>query len=200
MTKKTYTKNAKHQIPPISWKNKETGERDYMQVDKPYAFSYNPERQPQERQVPLLWSPYYNDMSNLFYSMKHCEINVVSEFGAYGRWHFHGTIYIKDILKFYVYDLPVLRRHGALEIDTIEDMDEWNDYCLKEQLLVDTFLKERNATGDIDTSKPRPKNVRIYTPAEPEVKQMIVIEESDSDSDKSFDSEGGKWSRKFWDT
>lgn len=47
MTKKTYTKNAKHSIPPISWKTKE-GEREYMQTDIDYSFSYNPSFQPKK--------------------------------------------------------------------------------------------------------------------------------------------------------
>lgn len=201
MTKKIYTKNAKHQIPPISWKTKE-GVRLYMETDKDYSFSYNPELQPKEGR-PLLWSPYYGHLINIFYSLNYCDIKVNSEFGAYGRWHLHGCLVIKDILKFYVYDLPKLRKHGSLEIDEINDPDEWEAYCEKEQHLIRPFLKELNAEGSIDTTMPnplKPRKVCGGTPTEYErMLQRIDIIVSDTESEKSFDSENGKWTRKIWD-
>jgi len=201
MTKKTYTKNAKHSIPPISWKTKE-GERLYMQTDIDYSFSYNPSFQPKEGGRPLLWATYYNHAKSLFYSLNYCDIKVNSEFGAYGRWHFHGCIVLKDVLKFYVYDLPRLKNNGALEIDTISDTDKWEEYCDKEQHLVEAFLKELNASGVIDTTMPLPKK-------RPEIDtkhlqwaplETTLVIDDDSDDDKSFDSENGKWTRQMWDS
>lgn len=203
MQKKTYTKNAKHSIPPVSFKTKD-GQRLYMDIDTNYSFSYNPELQPKEGR-PLLWAPYYNHMSSIFYSLNYCTIKVNSEFGAYGRWHFHGCIMLKDVLKFYVYDLPKLKKHGALEIDTIQDPETWEEYCDKEQHLVGAFLQELNAVGSIDTSMPNPNKVRIQkggTPPEYErmlERMAVIVSDSDTDDDKSFDSENGKWNRKIWE-
>lgn len=202
MTKKIYTKNAKHQILPISWKTKD-GVRHYVEVDKDYSFSYNPSFQPKEGGRPLLWANYYNHAKSLFYSLNYCEIKVNSEFGAYGRWHFHGCIVFKDVLKFYVYDLPKLKKNGALEIDEINDPDYWEEYCDKEQHLVGAFLKELNASGVIDTSMPLPKrkpetdtSALQWAPLE---QTLVLTDDEDSDDDKSFDSENGKWTRKIWD-
>jgi len=203
MQKKTYTKNAKHQIPPISWKTK-TGERKYMETDIDYSFSYNPSFQPKEGGRPLLWATYYNHAKHLFYSLNYCDIRVNSEFGAYGRWHFHGCIVLKDVLKFYVYDLPKLKKNGALEIDTIDNPDEWEEYCDKEQHFVESFLKELNASGVIDTTMPQPKNKVIKSSSELKdlewapLEQTLVIDDDSDDDTKSFDSENGKWTRKFW--
>lgn len=201
MQKKTYTKNAKHSIPPISWLTKDN-ERMYIETDKDYSFSYNPEFQPKEGR-PLLWAPYYNNMSTLFYSLNYCDIKVNSEFGAYGRWHFHGCILIKDVLKFYVYDLPKLRKYGALEIDEINDPEKWEEYCDKEQHLVGPFLKELNAVGTIDTTMKKPKtkifNIDEFKELERKPLNLVIDCETDDDEDnKSFDSENGKWTRKFW--
>jgi len=201
MPKKTYTKNAKHSIPPISYKTKD-GEREYMETDVNYSFSYNPELQPKEGR-PILWAPYYNHMVSIFYSLNYCTIKVNSEFGAYGRWHFHGCIMLTDVMKFYIYDLPKLRKHGALEIDTIEDPDKWEDYCDKEQHLVNSFLSELKAVGSIDTSMPNPikcRKVNGGTPQEYErMLQRMDILDSDTESEKSFDSDNGKWNRKIWE-
>lgn len=200
MTKKIYTKNAKHQILPISWKTKD-GVRHYVETDVNYAFSYSPAMQPKEGR-PLIWSTYYNYISSIFYDLNYCTIKVNSELGAYGSWHFHGCIMFKDVLKFYVYDLPKLKKHGALEIDTIEDEDKWEEYCDKEQHLIGAFLQELNAVGTIDTSMPNPNKVTIKKGGVPveyermlERKDLII---SDSESEKSFDSENGKWTRKIW--
>ena len=96
------------------------------------------------------------------------------------------------------------RKHGALEIDEINDPDEWEAYCDKEQHLVCAFLNELNAVGSIDTTMPNPNKARKLnggTPKEYEKmleRMELVMTDSDDDT-KSFDSENGKWTRKVWD-
>lgn len=65
------------------------------------------------------------------------------EISKMGRFHFHGTIEICDVLKFYlegVHDLSVL---GTFEIDTIDpkSYDVWDKYCNKQRLIMFTNNK-----------------------------------------------------------
>jgi len=53
------------------------------------------------------------------------------EISKLGRLHFHGTIKISTLWKFYYYDVPKLMKDGAFEIDTISKYEEWMAYVDK---------------------------------------------------------------------
>lgn len=53
------------------------------------------------------------------------------EISEAGRLHCHGTISIKDVLGFYLYAIPFMRDAMTYEIDTINDMQTWINYCTK---------------------------------------------------------------------
>lgn len=112
-----------------------------------YSFSYNPKAQPQLAPINHLDAFHGDNLKDfvkeefvdLFKRLRNCEIDSRLEVSKNGRFHVHGTIKIKNIIKFYSTDLRRLQARGSYEIDTIEDMSEWNDYVIKQSLLMDIF-------------------------------------------------------------
>jgi len=95
-----------------------------------YAFSYNPESQPVSYASDRL-QKWWIEMAKLFGSLKGCTVNLSVEISKLGRLHFHGTIKISTLWKFYYYDVPKLMKDGAFEIDTISKYEEWMAYVDK---------------------------------------------------------------------
>lgn len=67
--------------------------------------------------------------------------------------HLHGRIKIKEIIKFYLSDYQQLKFHGAFEIDTIEDSDKWEDYCIKQEHLMSDFCHANSISYVLDNQK-----------------------------------------------
>lgn len=57
------------------------------------------------------------------------------EISSKGRLHFHGIIYIKDIISFYLSSVPKLTDDYAIEMDTIDDVLIWLSYCQKQSVI-----------------------------------------------------------------
>lgn len=55
------------------------------------------------------------------------------EISKKGRLHFHGVLNILDEVLFYLYSIPRLQSAGSYEIDTIEDIVKWKEYCEKQE-------------------------------------------------------------------
>lgn len=114
-----------------------------VQLGTQYAFSFNPVTQPSFESFYKIrlcslngWSNFNHD---LFTGMKYCKITCALEISAGSRFHYHGIIEIKDIMKFYLTDLRKLKENGSYEIDTIQDHAKWLEYIYKQKRFVENF-------------------------------------------------------------
>ena len=101
-------------------------------VNEWHSFTFNPEMQPLTPRFTLDLITWHNGLDNIFKSLKYCDITLRPELSSGSRWHYHGQIKITNIMKFYIFDLPILRENGSLEIDTITDIKVWTEYCCKQ--------------------------------------------------------------------
>lgn len=63
--------------------------------------------------------------------------NIVLYVERQNRFHFHGYITITNLSTFIFHDIDLLKNIGQLDIDTIDDMDVWLEYCTKSASLHD---------------------------------------------------------------
>lgn len=135
--------NRKHKNPPP----------EEMVANMAYAISYNPEVQPLSPKFTLDLITWHNGMDNIFKDLKYSHVNLNVEMSSGTRWHYHGTIKVDNIMKFFIYDLPVLREHGSFEIDTISDNEPWKQYCHKQETLMKDICKEYGIPYHYDSKK-----------------------------------------------
>lgn len=101
----------------------------------------------------------YYDM--LFATFNNICVRMVPEISSIGRWHFHGIIKFKDIMKAYMIDMAKMRDYGSYEIDKIQMLDEegnfifpnkWFMYMYKQKEYMVDYLQMENAKMyEIDT-------------------------------------------------
>lgn len=138
MRKSNYTASAKsydnrrHKLLPP----------EEMIPDTMYTCNINPEIQPLTPKFTLDLITWHNGMDNMFKSLKHSSVKLNLELSSNSRWHYHGTIKISNIMKFYIFDLPILKESCSLEIDKIEDLNIWTAYCTKQESLMKPICKE----------------------------------------------------------
>lgn len=118
-----------------------------------YSFTYNPAIQPITPNFKLDLITWHNGMDNIFRQCQYSHIELRPELSQGSRWHYHGQITIKDIMKFFIYDLPVLRANGAYEIDIINDKDKWKQYISKQEYLMKPITKEHLIPYHYDNEK-----------------------------------------------
>lgn len=98
-----------------------------------YTFSLNPESQPAmyaENRIQKWYAGIVKDLSKI----KHAEYHLKLEMSRLGRLHYHGTIRITTVWKFYLEDIAKLCAIGSFEIDGIDNMDEWQRYMDKNEV------------------------------------------------------------------
>lgn len=142
--------NRRHKNPPP----------EEMKVNLGYAFTYNPEVQPLSPKFTLDLITWHNGMDNIFKDLKHCTVKLILEISSGTRWHYHGWITIKDIMKFFIYDLPVLRENGSYEIDHLNDTEVWRKYCLKQEDLMKDICIEYGIPYTYENTKPMKVKVK----------------------------------------
>jgi len=128
-----------------------------------YAFSFNPENQPTVatfgKMTLTAFSEWSEEIYKMFTRLQYCKLTTFMEISSGGRLHFHGKIVFIDIIKFFYFDLKILKFHGSYEIDTINTSDEkWQEYCLKLQSPMSKFCKEYGMDQFYDT------NINTKTP------------------------------------
>lgn len=108
-----------------------------------YSFSLSPEVQPEGNTVGRFtlnsFKTYSHDIEKRMSELHNCEYELVHEISRQGRWHFHGYISIKNVMLFYLYDLPKIKHIGTFEIDTIGDVTKWHDYVYKQSVIMRRF-------------------------------------------------------------
>lgn len=153
---------------------------EHAKVDMLYAFSFNPESQ------PCSWASdkvnkWFTEMIKVFGHLKASTVEMSVELSKLGRLHFHGTIQITSLWKFYYYDVPFLCKEGSFEIDTIKSLDEWQTYVDKNKDEMSKMMKEHSLPRTLAT-----KTIKIQktTP----LKRIVQFEDSDSSTNSDDDS------------
>ena len=156
---------------------------EHAKINIDYAFSYNPESQPGSYSSDRL-QKWWIEMAKLFGSFKASTVNLSVEISKLGRLHFHGTIKISSLWKFYYYDVPKLMSDGSFEIDTINKHDEWMAYVDKNKDEMYEMMKSFGLPYTLATEK-----VKIHTNNK-DLKRFFTEElitpiNSDSETDDS---------------
>jgi len=122
---------------------------EVMYTDTLYAFSFNPEDQPTGAGAGVYKlnaiKDFHIEIADKFHKLHNCEVEIVPELSRNGRWHYHGTILIKHVIKFFVYDMPKLKLMGTYEIDSIESQTKWDEYVFKQKHYMQPYMREEGA-------------------------------------------------------
>lgn len=124
--------NRRHKIPSP----------EDLTVNTLYTFNYNPQTQPLSPQFKLDLITFHNGIDQVFKNLKYSKVKMNLELSSGSRWHYHGSIIIHDIMKFYIYDLQYIKENAAIEIDTIECLKSWETYCTKQKDLMKPICQE----------------------------------------------------------
>jgi len=133
--KKNYNNGFKrlHTFPPP----------EKVKLNEVLTFTLNPSDTPYintKNNRKVLLESFFNDIIKGLGKLRYCDYKIYPEISSTGKWHFHGTITITDIMNFYLYDVPLMQALGAIEIDTIKDLDIWLAYCTKQAELMKAYL------------------------------------------------------------
>lgn len=114
-----------------------------------YAITLNPAIQP-DRLGPVGLKKFWDQQYGILETFDWCTFHLYPEVSAQGRFHFHGTMIVKDTAKFYYFDVPRIVQHYSCEMDTIKDIDVWMNYCSKQQSFMQdlVFREIRGLTQD----------------------------------------------------
>lgn len=99
----------------------------------------------------------YNNLTNQYYQylnklkhLKYCNYDVTFEISKLGKLHLHGKIKINNIQKFYFYDVKKLMESFSFEIDTIDNVEKWDEYINKNYSSIKELFKEYNLKPNIN--------------------------------------------------
>lgn len=106
------------------------------------TFTFNPKITPLCKIDAYQLDIYYNELINIFASLRYCKVKLYHEISSTGKWHLHGYIKVLNKMKFTLFDLQYLMVHGVFEIDTMFDIDGWKLYVHKQQELMLPILNE----------------------------------------------------------
>lgn len=112
---------------------------DKDQIDnlEPLAFTWSPKKSTRQAKWGLIW-----DIENYFIDFTLCckSAIIMPELNKNGNLHYHGTIVIKDKIKWYKVILPKLKKDGFVLIKSIDDMQKWTEYInkTKEEMMIIT--------------------------------------------------------------
>lgn len=108
-------------------------------LDKEYALSINPEKQPNKNTIVDI-SIWYREIYDILLTFKDgLNITLYLEASPIGRYHFHGIIIIKDILT-YLSFLNTTKKLWTYEIDTINDPIIFKTYMTKQKKIFENLL------------------------------------------------------------
>lgn len=155
--------------------------------DKLYAFTFNPTKQPLTPQFKLDLITWHNGMDNIFKDLRYSRVELRPELSQGSRWHYHGRIKIEETMKFFIYDLPVLRANGSYEIDTISDETKWIKYISKQEELMKKITKEFKIPYIYDSRK----TMKVKVEPLNDTKFTELIEYEDSEPDEATSTPKG---------
>lgn len=146
-------------------------------VNMLYAFTYNPGDQPASFASDRI-GKWWVEQARLFGSLKGCTVTLNVEISKLSRLHFHGTLTITSLWKFYYYDVIRFMNSGAFEIDTISKMDEWQAYIDKNKDEMSEMMKAFGLPRTLATKK-----VKQISGLTKEGKRFFKVEPDDSESE-----------------
>lgn len=136
--------NYVRQYTPLKW---DAPSPELITPNTSYSFSFSPKEQPMLESINRVdpfgtnLKEYITERYGLFNRLKNCTLKLNLELSRNGRFHFHGTIKITNILLFYSVDIRRLQAHGTYEIDIISDPMFWDLYCAKQADLMKDFAE-----------------------------------------------------------
>ncbi len=124
--------------------------QDY-QINTWYSFSINAQEQHWKQNSihrPIKMIEHY--LKILSFIRDYCEFELKPEMSPKtGRWHYHGKIrwmtYDK-LFNFYCVGLNKLTNYSVFEIDTIDNMSHWEQYCSKNAVIFKPYVKTYKLT------------------------------------------------------
>lgn len=126
-----------------------------VKTDVEYTFTYNPKIQPYDADRGVLdVINWHNNIVNIVKRLQYCSLKMYPEISQGSRFHYHGVIVIKDVLNFYIFDLPILKEDSALEIDNIQDATVWKTYYTKCKHLMEPLYKKYKCPYEFNSTKP----------------------------------------------
>lgn len=160
---------------------------EHAKINTLYSFSYNPESQPCSYASDRI-QKWYSEMVKVISSLKACNVVLNLEISKLGRLHFHGTIQISSLWKFYYYDVPKLMVEGSFEIDTIKSIEDWQAYVDKNKdemsKMCEAFgLCRTLATNKIKIQKPDKEEVSRFN-----FKNIMDMDKSETESESDTES------------
>lgn len=122
-----------------------------VKTDVEYTFTVNPNDKFQ------FWDDHLND--RISKSKSHCnkllrtycsiKVKLHMDVSRTGRIHWHGTVKFPSdeaIKTFYIKYIHEMLEEHQIEMDTINDIEYWNDYCTKIKHLVDVVCTTETAS------------------------------------------------------
>lgn len=132
-----------------------------LQNDIAYTFNVSPSDSHQYYRSNSLnrFSDFYKSTFQLFkkYVLDYADINLVPEISSKGRIHYHGTIKFKDTVSYHLVGAYHLQQATNIEIDTIDNLDNWHKYMYKDKTLIMPFIKNLHLPYQINN-----KNILKY--------------------------------------
>ena len=122
-----------------------------LNIGVQYAITLNPSAQPYTYvEANGLFTgdnkAYHNEIMRIIRSLRNITLELTPELSGSGRWHYHGYAVIKDLAKFLIFDINIMKQYFCFEIDTIgeteEDKLKWKVYCSKGSHYMEKYCQD----------------------------------------------------------
>lgn len=104
-----------------------------VKINTNYAFTLNPSNKYQKFNSYTRPSEFLKIVNELLGNIKHYVL--YPEISPKGRIHFHGWIWFdtqQEIIEFYLNKIHDLGENSTYEMDILNDVKIWTDYCTKQ--------------------------------------------------------------------
>ncbi len=111
-----------------------------MALEKKIAFTWNPDPKQVREHINPLWT--LNEHTYHLMKLKRCckEVNLYPEYCASGKLHWHGSLVIKDQVKWFKSILPYFKYRGYVCVK-LEFSAEWTKYIQKNKVDMEKILE-----------------------------------------------------------
>lgn len=124
-----------------------------IEKTKWYSFSFNPMDQPERSNIGNIklntLSSWTHVIKDRFERLKHCHYKLYLESSSQGRLHYHGYIQITHPIEFAIDTTCTLRMMGTFEIDNIDDMEVWDKYVTKQEIIMRKYCLKKDMVYEI---------------------------------------------------
>jgi hypothetical protein len=138
-----------------------------FELNTDYSFSINSQEQHWKQNSihrPIKMIQHY--LKILSHIKDYCEFELTPEMSPKtGRWHYHGVIRFTSydkLYNFYLIGLNKLTNLSVYEIDTINNIKHWQQYCTKNKSIFEPFIKPYRLTHLTTYKEPSPNVFQQY--------------------------------------